>query len=127
MSVGKIAAQIARSAHKRTHGVPVTYWRGNQSVTLTATIGRTRRDQQTHDGVITKREVRDYLIDVADLVIDGQQVIPHIDDEIREESAGTIFVYRLSSPGGDEAEFRYSDRHRVTWRIHTQLIGEQQA
>lgn len=89
-----------------------------------ATIGRTRRDQQSRDGVVSRVEVRDYLIDVSDYRFDSTAVEPQHDDEIREAVGDRVHVYRVVSPGGAEAPFRYSDRHRITWRIHTRLIDE---
>jgi hypothetical protein len=123
MSIGAIAAKIARRSHKRTNGVPITYKRVGTSLSLVATIGTTRRDQQSSDGYVSRKQVRDFLIDVADLSL-GE---PELDDEIEETSGGTIYVYRLVSPGGSEEPFRYSDRHRLVWRLHVELIEEKVA
>lgn len=120
MSIGATAAKIARRSHKRTSGVSITYKRGGTSLSLVATIGTTRRDQQHNDGYVARKQIRDFLIDVADLSI-GE---PEIDDEIEETAGGIVYVYRLVSPGGSEEPFRYSDRHRLVWRLHVELIEE---
>lgn len=127
MSVGFTATRVARAARKRANGIPVTLRRGEGTGSAIATIGRTRRDQQQADGFFTRTELRDYLIDVADYQIDGEQTTPDIDDEIHETVAGRVYVYRLTSPGGSEPRFLYSDRWRITWRIHCELIDERDA
>ena len=124
MSIGATAAKIARRSHKRTNGVPITYKRGGTSLSLVATIGTTRRDQQSSDGYVSRKQVRDFLVDVSDLASLGE---PGLDDEIEEVSGDTIYVYRLVSPGGSEEPFRYSDRHRLVWRLHVELIEEKAA
>ena len=124
MSAGSIAARVSRSAHKRANGVEVLFIRNGSTCSPIATIGTTRRDQQMSDGHISRKQIRDFLIDVVDLVIDGDQVEPDLDDRIEETEGGRVFVYRIVSPGGNEEPFRYSDRWRITWRIHAELIEE---
>lgn len=106
------------------NGVEVLYIRGALTCSPIATIGTTRRDQQFSDGHISRKQIRDFLIDVVDLVIDGERVEPELDDRIEETDGDRVFVYRIVSPGGNEEPFRYSDRWRITWRIHAELIEE---
>jgi len=127
MTAGKLAARTSRAARKRLNGLEVLYKRGAFTCSPIATIGTTRRDQQSADGLISKKQVRDFLIDVADLVLDGAAVEPQRDDVIEETDGETVFVYWVQSPGGSEPAWRYSDRHRITWRIHGQLIEERPA
>ena len=122
--VGSIAARAARAARKQISGQQVTLHRGDLTTDFVATIGSTRRDQQNNNGFVTRVQIRDFLIDVADYILDEDVTAPQIDDELIEIQADRAYVYRLTSPGGTEAPFRYSDRHRITWRIHTELISE---
>lgn len=127
MSVGKTAAMIARRAHKRVSGVSVSYIRGLTTITPMATIGATRRDQQSTDGFVERKQIRDFLIDVAELIFDGGPSEPELDDVIEETDDAVVYVYRLVSPGGSEEPFRYSDRHRLIWRLHVELIEQRAA
>lgn len=105
--------------------VSVAYRRGEETITLTATIGKTEREQQNHqDGFVGRAQVRDFLIDCDQILFDGVVSDPQTDDAIIETENGTAYVYRITSPGGSEPAFNYSTRQRLTWRIHTELIDE---
>lgn len=99
----------------------VTYRRGMESVVVKATIGRTVFEQDDGAGVIVRTQVRDYLIDTADLVLAGQQTLPEKGDRIEEPDAGQKFVHEVLPLGGEQ-HWRYSDPYRRTLRIHTKLI-----
>ncbi|TWT63191.1 hypothetical protein [Rubinisphaera italica] len=124
MSVEIIAARVSRRAHKKLNGFAVLYKRGELTCSPIATVGNTRRDQQFHDGHISRKQIRDFLIDAAELIIDNIPVEPELDDLIEETVGDRVYVYRVVSPGGNEEPFRYSDRHRLTWRLHVELIEE---
>ena len=49
----------------------VIYRRGADFATVNATIGRTVFEQDDGTGAIVQMQVRDYLIDTADLVLAG--------------------------------------------------------
>ena len=100
----------------------VSYVRGSSTVEVQATIGRTVFEQADEFGIVTKTESRDYLIRMADLVLDGQQTLPKRGDQIRETDGTTTFVYEVLSPG-DEPVFRYADPYRKALRIHTKHIA----
>ena len=90
----------------------VTYVRGDVSIAVPATIGRTK--YEADDGHVVRIEFtdRDYLILAADLVLGGQASEPERGDLIRE--------------GNREFEvldWRYSDPHRQTLRITTKHVG----
>ncbi|GJQ27312.1 MAG: hypothetical protein HBSAPP02_23440 [Phycisphaerae bacterium] len=99
----------------------VTYQRGNQSVELAATIGRTEFEQADHFGVIHRTQSRDFLVRAADLVLGGEPALPVAGDRIREGDGEKTFVYEVMAPGG-EPPFRYSDPYRRTLRIHTKHV-----
>ena len=99
----------------------VTYRRGVDSVSVQATVGRTVFEQDDGSGVIVRTEVRDYLIDTADLVLAGQPALPERGDRIEEIEGGKKFTYEVMTLG-TEPHWRYSDPYRRTLRVHTKHI-----
>ena len=115
------------SSQRRRHMTDsVDYFRGADSVNVPATVGRTTFEHaQDVDGseVRTRRQMRDYLITAADLVIDETALEPQINDEIRETDAdGTVHVYEVQALGKSDC-WEWSDQHRTTYRIHTVYVG----
>ena len=100
----------------------VTYRRGVDSVPVQATVGRTLFEQDDGSGAIVRTEVRDYLIDTADLVLAGQPALPERGDRIEETEGGKKFTYEVM-PLGTEPHWRYSDPYRKTLRVHTKHIA----
>ncbi|MCC7409951.1 MAG: hypothetical protein IT442_17930 [Phycisphaeraceae bacterium] len=98
----------------------VTYVRGEQSVELAATIGRTIFRLTDDCGAAVHDVTRDFLVAAADLALGGQPITPQRGDRVREVDAGTgqTFEHEVLSPGG-EPEWRWSDPYRRTLRIHT--------
>lgn len=119
MTFASIAARAARTARLHANGIQVVVCRDGECLPVMATVGTTRREQQQNNGFITRLQIRDFLIDVCDYPF-GE---PQIDDEIHEIEGNRTYVYRLMSPGNSEEPYRYSDRHRITWRLHTQLVA----
>jgi hypothetical protein len=99
----------------------VIYHRGNASVELQATIGRTTFEQTDEHGLVQQIESRDYLVRTADLELEGERTLPKAGDQIKEVESERTFVYEVMSPGG-EPPFRYSDPYRQTLRIHTKYV-----
>ncbi|MFQ5733179.1 MAG: hypothetical protein ACE5KM_14660 [Planctomycetaceae bacterium] len=103
----------------KTHaGRIVTFRRGNDTVAVTATIGRTEFEIDDEFGVLRKIESRDFLIPAADLVLNLVTVLPERGDEIDETQGTVTYTYEVMAPGR-EPHFRYSDPYRKTLRIHT--------
>ena len=105
---------------------PVTYCRGEQSVEVQATAGRTVFQVADAYGVVEQSESRDFLVTAADLVLDGQAVLPGRGDRIRETQDGKVFVYEVLAPG-KEPHYRFSDVYRRTLRIHTKQVATEPA
>lgn len=99
----------------------VVYVRDADSVTVPATIGRTEFEIDDGQGLIQKYESRDFLVQTADLILDGTAKLPERGDQIRETQGATIYVYEVLAPG-QERPWRYSDPYRQTLRIHTKHI-----
>jgi hypothetical protein len=104
----------------------VTYSRGKRSVEVQATIGRTVFETADAYGVVERSESRDFLILAADLVLDGQAVLPERGDRIREADGEKVYVYEVMAPG-KEPEWRWSDDYRRTLRIHTKQVATEPA
>jgi hypothetical protein len=104
----------------------VTYVRGERSVELPATIGKTTFEVDDGYGVLVRHESRDFLILTADLILDVQQEEPQRGDRIRETQNQHVFVYEVSAPDKTPC-WRYSDAFRKTFRIHTKQIEQQGA
>jgi hypothetical protein len=104
----------------------VTYRRGVESVVVKTTIGRTLFEQDDGAGVIVRMQVRDYLIDTADLVLASEPTLPAKGDRIEEIDAGQKHTYEVLPLGGEQ-HWRYSDPYRRTLRIHTKLIATETA
>lgn len=120
MSVmSKGADWLERQRHSHMT-VEVEYQRGENALTLQATIGRTIFETTDDYGRITKIESRDFLIRACDLAIGGQLATPTAGEKIIEGG----FVYEVMSPAG-QPDWRYSDINRQTLRIHTKQTGNE--
>ncbi|MBE3098896.1 MAG: hypothetical protein IMZ44_17410, partial [Planctomycetes bacterium] len=91
----------------------VAYCRGEQSVEVQATLGRTVFEIADAYGVVEQSESRDFLILACDLVLGGTQTLPERGDRIRETQDGKAFVYEVMAPG-KEPHYRFSDVYRRT-------------
>ena len=69
-----------------------------------------------------RREVRDYLVATADLILDEQRVLPERGDVIEETDGVAVYRYEVMSLGS-EPHWRYSDPYRSLLRIHTKLVA----
>ena len=96
----------------------VTYCRGEQSVDVAATIGRTDFEGVDAYGAIERTESRDFLILAADLVLSGAAVLPEPGDRISEVQDEATYVYEVMAPARQPC-WRWSDPYRRTLRIHT--------
>jgi hypothetical protein len=114
-----------QSQRKQHASREVTYRRGVDSVPVQATVGRTVFEQDDGSGVIVRTEVRDYLIDTADLVLGGKPALPERGDRVEEIDAGKRFTYEVM-PLGTEPHWRYSDPYRRALRVHTKHIATEE-
>jgi hypothetical protein len=103
----------------------VTYQRGEQSVQVLATVGRTMFELDDGGGALLKVESRDFLIRTADLVLGGSAALPERGDIIREEQDGRVYVFEVNAPG-QAPPWRYSDPYRRTVRVHTKQIDQEE-
>jgi hypothetical protein len=111
-----LSAKLTKHASQR-----VIYQRDDLSVELPATIGKSEYEQDDGEGVITRAQVRDFLINTKDLLGSVIRTWPRRGDRILETDGDNTFVYELMSIGS-EPPWRYSDPFRVKLRIHTKLV-----
>ena len=96
---------------------PVTYHREQQSIEVTATIGKTVFRTEDEFGRVQRFESRDFLIPTEQLTV----APPKRGDRIRETQADKTYVYEVMAPG-KEPHFRFADAYRRTLRVHTKLV-----
>jgi hypothetical protein len=118
LSVFDDAASAALATARAVAGNQVTYRRGASSAQMTAVSGSTRYKFTNESGVTITITGRDYLIAVADLVLDSAPVTPLpgdvVDDGVHQYEA---------MPVGGEACFAHSDSNKTQFRIHTKLVN----
>lgn len=108
----------------KSHGSStVIYVRGENQVSVLATIGRTlMKLDDGYGGIRMQWTDRDFLIDPSDLIISGSVITPERGDTILETVGTKVYTYEVNAPGGEPA-WRWSDPHRSLYRIHTKEIG----
>jgi len=102
----------------------VTYQRDELSVELSATIDKSEYEQDDGEGIVTRAQVRDFLINTKDLLSSVIGTWPRRGDRIIETDGEITFVYELMSIG-NEPPWRYSDPFRIKLRIHTKLVSQE--
>lgn len=109
----KLKAHVSRS---------VTYKRGVDEVTVSATIGRTLlKLQDDYGGIRMVWTDRDFLIQAADMVLAAVTVLPERGDKIVEVVGSNNVTFEVMAPGG-EPHWRWSDPYHKLLRIHTKRI-----
>jgi hypothetical protein len=110
LRIGSQWLEQQREAHCSS---PVEYRRGEQSLTVNATFGRTTVDVADESGLSINSHVWDFLI-LADVL--GFE--PASGDVIAADGR----QFEVLGLGG-EGCWRWSDPYQVTYRIHTKDIG----
>ena len=100
----------------------VVYSRGDDSVEVAATVGRTVFEIDDGSGAVVQWESRDFLIAAVDLVLAGEIVEPLPGDRIGETQDGKVYVYEVLAPGKEPC-WRWSDPYGRTLRVHTKQVG----
>lgn len=104
-----------RDAHA---GMPAVYRRGDAWCTLRAAPGRTRYETATTDGATIEVARDDWLLQAADLVLDGVLAEPRRGDRLEVLwPDGTERTYEVL-PVAEGQQCFSLDPHRVTYRIH---------
>lgn len=100
----------------------VTYRRGEDTVTLQATIGRSEFEEVADGNIAHRFESRDYLVRASDLVLNGEPILPEAGDVVLEVLGEATHQYEVMGPGM-EPPYRWSDTTKLTLRIHTKFTG----
>lgn len=123
LRIGSAWLQAQRRAHMTT---TVTYRRGAVALSVPATVGKSGFSVDNGLGIFERIEMRDYLIDVADLASLGEPQRGDIIDDA--DDAGNAIRYEVSAPSAGEPCFAYTDAPtRVAYRIHTKDVGPEPA
>ena len=88
-----LAAKLTKHASR-----DVVYQRDDVSVELSATIGKSEYEQDDGDGVITRAQVRDFLINTKDLLQSTIGTWPRRGDRILETDGDSTFCLLYTSP-----------------------------
>lgn len=100
----------------------VIYVRGQSTTSLPATVGTTEFTKDGGGFPVTFNSV-DWLIDAADLEIDGLPTEPARGDRIHDETVDQRRVYELLDDLGGPP-WKWSDPYHRTYRVHTKLVEE---
>ncbi len=122
----KAGAQLRNRAFKTNMSVAITYTRGANSVSLSATPGQTVFEVTEPDGAMVERQTRDFIFPAADLVIAGSVVLPEVGDVITETDGSTTYVHEVRAPASERC-YKFGDDCRVTLRVHTQQTSTEDA
>lgn len=90
------------------------------SVPITATVSEQQPEDLLEAGLALEIKRRDYVIDTADLVIEGVPIKPEPGDQIIDGR----FTCRVV-PGEGNETFRYTTQSRLRMRIHTEVTAEE--
>jgi len=104
--------------------VDITYVRDVVEIPLCATPAKTIFVYVDRNMISQRKESRDYLVNVSDLVISNIAVKPVQGDLIFEDVDGVRFTYEVGAFNG-EPDWRYSGTYRTAFRIHSKLIDEE--
>ena len=102
---------------------PVTYWRGDQQVSVTATFGQKfLKVSDGKGGWKLMRGERDFVFPWSQLDFGNGPQIPIIGDKVDVlEKNGTVTRWQVAPPGPREPHFQL-DRYRVEIRVHAKWL-----
>jgi hypothetical protein len=100
----------------------VAYARNANSVTVTATVGKTVHEVLNNLGLTVATESRDFIIPASQIVPTGTVTEPEAGDRITDTQSGTDYVYEVMPFGKKSKCFRYCDADHTTLRIHTKEV-----
>ncbi len=113
-----LTAQMFRHAASE-----VVYLAGAGEVVVKAIIGKRDRHEDEVETFGTSYEERDFLIRVADLVLEGESIVPAKGDQIRITENNQSQLYEVLPRRSSEPPWQWSDLYREVYRIHTKYQG----
>ncbi|MDI1342504.1 MAG: hypothetical protein PSV22_00175 [Pseudolabrys sp.] len=122
------ADRFLTSQMRKHAATEVVYARGDDSVTVMATVGRTQREIEDASGSVHRWDARDYLITASDLRLGGLVVEPQEGDRIIEKGEGrSTVIHEVRAAFSGQAPWSWSDSSRTTVRVHTAYLGIEDA
>lgn len=112
-----LATQLANYASQS-----VTLKRGTQSASISATPGGKIELQEADTEFYVERQQLDWLITAAAYKVAGVAVEPKRADILEWTTGGVTHKFVVTAQG-NEPVYRFSDRHRVLYRVHTEYQG----
>lgn len=101
----------------------VVYASGGDTVTIDATPGQGDYEYTASDGSVISVQPRDFIFPAADLDFGVGAVEPVPGDTITETVNGAAITWEVMPLAGSLPCFRYSDRGRVTLRVHCKRVA----
>ena len=116
-----LQSAIARldTLRKAYAGQSVVYWRGVDSVAITATPQQQDFEIVSQDGSVTVLSGQSWLVSVDDLDTLGA---PQRGDLIKWTRSSTTYTYEVMSPGGAPV-YEDADVYGQCYRVFTKLVG----
>lgn len=102
-------------------GLSVVYQRGTSTVSITATASLHRYEVVDAEGFGITMLSRDYIVQAADLIINGSEVSPRPGDRIVETIRSVSQTYEVMAIG-QMKEYEPLDTDGVLLKIHTKRI-----
>ena len=130
MSIFETALAVGLKAGLKMSRVSLTYTSISDSenpIPLKGTQGKKLFKIQKPGEPVVYVESVDFLILVADLVIDDTLTTPQRGDEISRVQDGEKFTYKVLPMGKELPFFQYSDTGKTVFRIHTKLFKQEPA
>jgi len=118
------AEQYVNKTRAMYSQVEIRFVRDDDIVLLNATPSLTEFVSLDRHMITLRKQSRDYLITVDELLINTVKVKPKEGDQIWEDTGGTRYKYELGSYNG-EPLWRYSGAYRQVFRMHTKFLGEE--
>lgn len=119
MSLFRDGVNWLRDALKASAAHDVIYRRGDATVTIRATVGKSvLKLQDDYGNVRVVYTDKDFIVAAEDLILDGQRILPERGDKITETIGDKTITWAVAAPG-NEPEWRWCDPYQVMIRIHT--------
>lgn len=112
---------ILDSWRNKFRTIIVTYKRGSDTVSVSATSGRSDHTENYEYGVTIDIESNDFIIKCSDLAINSVEITPQRGDQVIETRGGKLHYYEVL-PMGDAPCYRYTGPNHLSWRIYTKWI-----
>lgn len=108
------------------HGSPVTYQRASSSASFNASVGFKQYVVTDSEGFQVGKESWDFIVQAADLELDGEAATPQTGDRIIVGDLDDGVAYEVMPIAGDKC-WTWSGSFGTTYRIHTKRVGVQPA